>query len=84
MSFEGYYQRLCKNGHCMTEDVYMASENDKCRKCGEGVKWSHLVDTTNDCGNPIVLKEDSRRSCEHCESVLEVRYKIPKEKKCAK
>lgn len=42
MSFEGYYQRLCKNGHQMDRDVYMAQDDDKCCICNEGVAWQRL------------------------------------------
>jgi hypothetical protein len=52
MSFEGYYQFLCKNGHSREEDAhqyFMSSpeEDFVCDICEEGLAWIHLVDTTN-------------------------------------
>lgn len=48
MSFEGYYQILCENGHYETHDVYTnGPEYFKCSTCGEDAKWWNLVDLTN-------------------------------------
>lgn len=53
MSFEGFYQLLCKNGHQWTADVYdfyMAApsrETTKCPVCNAEVAWWHIVDLTN-------------------------------------
>jgi len=52
MSFEGYYQCMCKNGHYWTEELqYSYAEDElkdcKCYKCNEEVYWWNLVDTTN-------------------------------------
>lgn len=44
MSFEGYYQQICPNGHYYTCDVYTVGP---CSDCGEGAAWSNLVDETN-------------------------------------
>ena len=47
MSFEGYYQVLCKNGHLYENDVYNTDlEEWKCW-CGESVAWYNIVDQTN-------------------------------------
>ena len=48
MSFEGYYQILCKKGHLSTLDVYDDFEEKQweCR-CGAKVAWVNMVDTTN-------------------------------------
>lgn len=77
MSFEGYYQRLCGAGHCMNGDVFLVNDDDKCW-CGLSVAWSHLVDQTNDSGVCIELEIDEQIRCEHCDSILQTRYKIPK------
>ena len=42
MSFEGYYQLLCSNGHYTTDVPYM-SYSDKCSTCGAGIVDSNLV-----------------------------------------
>jgi hypothetical protein len=49
MSFEGYYQFLCKNGHYMSSDCYTESleEINNCIYCGELYVWRNLVDVTN-------------------------------------
>ena len=49
MSFEGYYQTLCKNGHAYCFDCYESKELEdiKCPHCKEHLAWWNLVDTTN-------------------------------------
>ena len=50
MSFEGYYQILCKGGHLDQCDIHsMPEEKDAwhCGYCGEGIGWSNIVDLTN-------------------------------------
>jgi len=48
MSFEGYYQILCKNGHQATEDCYMFESLEwQCSVCGKKAVWRNLVDLTN-------------------------------------
>ncbi len=45
MSYEGYEQRLCKNGHEWTDSCY--SDATKCPRCGESHVWTHSVNQTN-------------------------------------
>ena len=48
MSFEGYYQQLCKKGHYTTVDaIGYEDEDDNCKICGEKIVWWNLVDVTN-------------------------------------
>lgn len=50
MSFEGYYQILCGNGHLSDDDVYDYRQEEghwKCPACGEREAWRNLVDVTN-------------------------------------
>jgi hypothetical protein len=50
MSFEGYYQILCGNGHLSDDDVYYCRQEEdywKCTVCGEREAWRNLVDVTN-------------------------------------
>lgn len=52
MSYEGYRQILCENGHYHTEDAYASYWDDnecpwKCSICGSKEAWSNGVDTTN-------------------------------------
>ena len=94
MSYEGYNQVLCKNGHYETFDVYMDSiEHWKCSACGEGVRWWNGVDLTNgsydDDGTRIdgyvhlkVLKEFNC-ACDKCgvkHTFSPTVYEIPKDK----
>lgn len=84
MSWEGYHQRLCSNGHYWTVDGYL-SEPEECRVCGEKFVWENIVDTTNgsydDNGERIdgfiELEIKEERKCEHCGSILGMIYKIP-------
>lgn len=94
MSFEGFYQMLCENGHSMHEDVYGFDEpeNKLCSICGKKVAWWNLVDTTNgswdDDGKRIdgyvKLKQDEPEktcTCPNCGNnhvVKQQTYKIPK------
>lgn len=49
MSFEGYYQYWCKNGHYNECDVYLMFYDGKfmCHTCGEEAVFRNLVDLTN-------------------------------------
>jgi len=77
VSFEGYYQRLCKNGHSMDVDVYLSKHDDRCRECNAEVVWQNLVDQTNDGGNPVRLKIKEQHECDHCGTILETKYELP-------
>ena len=57
MSFEGYYQILCKNGHQQCVNVYdvdycRSNEEWKCPICSEECAWWNLVDITNGSYEP--------------------------------
>lgn len=84
MSFEGYYQYLCANGHLWTEDVYVGSECPRCVICGSLPAWINLVNTTNGSYDGderidgyIEPEIEDEERCEECGSTLEIRYKIP-------
>jgi len=48
MSFEGYYQILCVNGHLGGIDCALFNEQlYKCQVCEEPVQWWNLCDMTN-------------------------------------
>ena len=92
MSFEGYHQVLCKNGHHFTTDLGFDEESWECPYCKEKLAWTHIVDTTNgsfENGKQIdgyielkVAQKAKVCECDKCgnEHVIEpVRYKIPKE-----
>jgi hypothetical protein len=45
MSYEGYTEHLCANGHHWAHDCY---EDEKaCPRCGKPSVWCHHVDQTN-------------------------------------
>lgn len=49
MSFEGYYQLLCKNGHYHETDIWALYDETKwkCPICKDKLAWWHTVDLTN-------------------------------------
>ena len=52
MSYEGYSQLLCKNGHTWNVDCnemlrYEKRSDVKCPHCGEKAIWKNMVDETN-------------------------------------
>lgn len=75
MSFEGYYQKMCKNGHAWETDVYV--DDDACSECGLASVWSHMVDETNGEGRPIKLRKKSIKKCKTCGHIQEIKYYIP-------
>jgi len=92
MSYEGYSQFLCKNGHLWTKDCNELMYNDKkqkCPVCGKEEVWENMVDVTNgsydDDGTRIdgfiELKRRSERSgvCSACgeKHICETTYYIP-------
>ena len=59
MSFEGYYQLLCANGHANgSVDVYIYDyerRQEMICECGAPINKTNLVDQTNGCeGNPCI------------------------------
>lgn len=93
MSFEGYYQILCKNGHEHSADCYADVANAKCPFCKASAKWENLVDQTNGSYEGKkridgyvslrVEKEVKTKLCKHCGTtkVLEQQtYRVPKNK----
>jgi len=85
MSFEGYYQLVCKRGHeswCAAYDPLPALCGS--RLCNEPVIWSNLVDQTNGSGGGrVVLRLVESTQFEVCKccgntSITEAaRYEIP-------
>ena len=47
MSFEGFYQIICENGHYDTEDCFVFDINNNCKICNGKIIWWNLVDYTN-------------------------------------
>jgi hypothetical protein len=93
MSFEGYYQILCKNGHLDTPDVYLVAEPWKCPDCGAEKAWSNMVNLTNgsyssddettriDGYVELVQNTTTFCTCTHCGNThptAPTTYRIPK------
>ena len=59
MSFEGYYQFICPEGHYWADDALISDMNSViCPECESGPAWSNLVDDTNADANGEVDIED--------------------------
>ena len=57
MSFEGFYQCFCKNGHLIQFDVY-DDDSSQCPVCGTEFAVKILVDDTNGERNGIISKTE--------------------------
>lgn len=78
MSFEGFYQKLCPNGHYTVVDVYRYME--KCPICHQNFVWENLVDMTNGGYDGLVdLQRDIIEFCSECGQVKNETYVIPKD-----
>lgn len=80
MSYEGYTQKLCANGHLREADCW--DEWPETCGCGAVFVWSHQVDETNGDGERYPLECDKGALTEVCNMghhhvVREVTYKIP-------
>jgi len=88
MSFEGYVQVLCKNGHYRSVDVYVFDQFEegwRCPECEEKLAWSNIVDNTNGGEEGYVDLElqspEERKTCPTCNHSVKLKeetYKIPK------
>ena len=87
MGFSGYFQLLCEHGHLWLMDCYQYdfAKVIVCPYCNAPPAWRHMVDTTNDEGNPVkleVLYPELKRACSTCGQsriVRRGRYKIPRD-----
>lgn len=59
MSYEGYDQLLCENGHYSTEHPYHYGIQ-YCAICGAQIVWQFCVDQTNGCEHD---EEEHRDDC---------------------
>jgi hypothetical protein len=86
MSYEGYEQCICANGHRFDVDVHY---NDWPCECGENAVWSNSVDTTNcdsygiiadESWNLFLIEEEKRETCpccQHTKIISHARYRVP-------
>lgn len=90
MSFSGYYQCLCENGHLSNVDAIAYSTADLvgeelfCYQCKTRFAFTNLVDTTNECHGyfplgKFLLKPAVVEKCNlnHMHVVEPATYKIP-------
>ncbi len=92
MSFEGYYQLVCENGHLDSCDALMADpfEEYECLDCKAPLAWWNLVDETNgshmdgkridgyiDLEEDVPAKTEICKCCGHVKTLEEETYKIP-------
>lgn len=87
MSYEGYEQHICKNGHLFGRGAFEESA-PKC-SCGAESVFCNCVDDTNfdEVGyidfEPFKLAEAVTETCEHCghtRVVSETTYRVPTKK----
>lgn len=90
MSFEGWYQVLCANGHDMGGHDPYGRKWTTCKHCGAEAGWTNLVDVTNGsfC-TEIIYDEDGDwedeiqcTGCEHCDKgridgYVELKVRVP-------
>jgi len=72
MSYEGYVQFLCKNGHAFDRDVYevdAAEEKTACPVCKEPPIWCNNVDQTNGCMKADGTPWDWEGDTDHSECI---------------
>lgn len=93
MSYEGYTQHICTNGHYYTAcEDYCENEERKCPYCEAKNVWTNSVDETNgedvghimkkDLKKYFLIKEKVVKTCFECrkDHILEYDlYKIPSE-----
>lgn len=94
MSYEGYVQRLCEDGHYSTVEAYFTSNDmDNCpvlvngNPCAKPIAWTNDVDQTNDNGDDTVVTltrtHDTRTHTCECGNVHTIepdRFHIPTDK----
>lgn len=86
MSYEGYVQQLCTNGHYSQADAY--ADGFACVDCGAEIAWTNAVDETN-CDSfgyippeefkKILVKEETVEVCNlgHAHITSPAVYRIP-------
>lgn len=94
MSYEGYEDRLCKNGHHWQKDVH--GGHNVCPHCRKKAVWANSVDQTNceDVGlitpkgwESLLIQPEKTETCGHCnhtKTIEPARYRIPSEEEMKK
>lgn len=89
MSWEGYYQCLCQDGHYFeNHDIYDYSElgDQKCPHCGKEAVFENQVDQTNNPADGIIdfnkhflIEAAYGKICDmnHWHQTMPAKYRIP-------
>ena len=84
MSYEGYYEYVCRNGHLTHINCYDDHDNyEVCDKCGADIIYRRTVDQTNGFDKKAYpdLDVKKQKTCPSCGCVEETIYHLPKHKK---
>jgi hypothetical protein len=91
MSYEGYVQLICENGHLTSEDTYYHDMTEpECSICKGKILWENQVDETNGDDVGKITYEDMNKyfriqgqkletcpTCNHVHEVLSNLYRVP-------
>lgn len=90
MSYEGYEQVICKNGHYFERDCY--DHDALCPHCFAEAGWENSVDQTNgpdqgaipmDALAQFLLEPKKTETCAHCGNtkvISQAKYRVPTRK----
>ena len=90
MSYEGYEQCICSNGHYFQQPADISYVSDKCPKCGAKADWHNSVDQTNGGNQGHIpfsileekfllspIKTETCPTCSNCRRTEEAVFRIP-------
>lgn len=90
MSYEGYTQHICQNGHQFNTACNYGGygEEEKCPDCESESAWSNEVDDTNGDSvgiilhfDPVLISSGKQETCNlgHSHTVIQPTYRVPAE-----
>lgn len=86
MSYEGYNQFICKNGHRFDAHENYGSQRDRCDVCQAEPAWCNSVDDTNCESDGVILdfssfviEPEQKETCNlgHAHVIKHARYRVP-------
>lgn len=87
MSYEGWTEHICSNGHRFCKDAH--DHDNSCTDCGENSIWSNEIDDTNgeefgiipeEFWDKFLISQPNYQKCQICNNVTHhepAKYKIP-------
>lgn len=93
MSYEGYEQHICSDGHYFRTDAYATFYDEKVKcDCGKPSIWCNGVDETNCEGigyidmDQFIIKSAQYETCNlgHKHMTAKATYKVPSEEEATK